>query len=112
MVLQQIVNPVTLSQLIANTNPFFAKVAAEVATTEAVWSCLVAGGGVWNHALFFKHLAPASSPNADPAKSISKDLSAAITSSFGSLAKMQEEVTTAATKVFGSGWAWVCYTGK
>jgi Fe-Mn family superoxide dismutase len=70
------------------------------------------GGGAWNHALYFKHLAPASSPNADPAKSISKDLSAAISSSFGTLAKMQEQVTTAATKVFGSGWAWVCYTGE
>lgn len=69
------------------------------------------GGGAWNHALYFKHLAPASSPNADPATSISKDLSAAISSSFGTLAKMQEQVTTAATKVFGSGWAWVCYTG-
>lgn len=71
----------------------------------------LSAGGAWNHALYFKHLAPATSPNADPTKSISKDLSAAIDSSFGSLAKMQEEVTTAATKVFGSGWAWVCYTG-
>jgi len=25
---------------------------------------------------------------------------------------MQEEVTTAATKVFGSGWAWLCLAGK
>jgi len=69
------------------------------------------GGGAWNHALYFKHLAPASSSNADPSKSISKQLSAAITSSFGSLPKMQGEVTTAATKVFGSGWAWVCLAG-
>lgn len=78
----------------------------------AVKNVLLAGGGAWNHALYFKHLAPATSPNADPSKSISKELSAAIDSSFGSLAKMQEEVTTAATKVFGSGWAWVCFTGK
>lgn len=69
------------------------------------------GGGAWNHALYFKHLAPGSSANADPSKSLSKPLAAAIDSSFGSLAKMQEEVTTAATKVFGSGWAWLCLAG-
>jgi len=69
------------------------------------------GGGAWNHALYFKHLTPATSVAADPSKSISKSLSAAIDSSFGGLAKMQEEVTTAATKVFGSGWAWVCLAG-
>lgn len=72
---------------------------------------LYAGGGAFNHALYFKHLAPAGSANADPKKSISPQLAAAIDSSFGSLAKMQDEVTAAATKVFGSGWAWVCYTG-
>jgi len=69
------------------------------------------GGGAWNHALYFKHLAPAGSANADP-KAISTDLSAAITASFGGLGKMQEEMTAAATKVFGSGWAWLCYTGE
>jgi len=69
------------------------------------------GGGAWNHALYFKHLAPAGSANADR-KAISKELSAAITSSFGSLDKMQQELTTAATKVFGSGWGWLCYTGE
>jgi Fe-Mn family superoxide dismutase len=70
------------------------------------------GGGAWNHALYFKHLTPPGSAAADPAKSLSPELSAAITSSYGSLENMQKEVTAAATKVFGSGWAWVCYTGE
>jgi len=69
------------------------------------------GGGAWNHALYFKHLAPAGSSNTDPKKSISKELSYAITSSFGSLDSMQKEVATAGTKVFGSGWAWLCLAG-
>jgi len=69
------------------------------------------GGGAWNHALYFKHLAPAGSANA-ATTAISADLSKAITSSFGGVAKMQEELTTAATKQFGSGWAWLCYTGQ
>jgi Fe-Mn family superoxide dismutase len=73
--------------------------------------CVSAGGGAFNHALYFKHLTPAGSTAADPKQSISPALAAAIDSSFGSLQKMQEEVTAAATKVFGSGWAWVCYTG-
>jgi Fe-Mn family superoxide dismutase len=68
------------------------------------------GGGAWNHALYFKHLAPAGSATA-ATTAISADLSKAITSSFGDVAKMQEELTTAATKQFGSGWAWLCYTG-
>lgn len=58
-----------------------------------------------------QHLAPAGSANADPKASLSKDLSAAIDSTFGSLDKLQAELTTAATKVFGSGWAWLCVTG-
>lgn len=73
-----------------------------------IYAC--AGGGAWNHALYFKHLAPAGSANA-ATTAISADLSKAITSSFGGVAKMQEELTTAATKQFGSGWAWLCYTG-
>lgn len=70
------------------------------------------GGGAWNHALYFKHLAPATSPQADPSKSVSKELSAAVDSSFGGFDQMVAEVKTAAGKVFGSGWAWVCYTGE
>jgi Fe-Mn family superoxide dismutase len=70
------------------------------------------GGGAWNHALYFKHLTPPGSAAADPAKSLSPELSAAITSSYGSLENMQKEVTAAATEEFCSGWAWVCYTGE
>lgn len=70
------------------------------------------GGGAWNHALYFKHLAPSGSAHADPSKSLSGELAAAIDKSFGSLKKMQDAVSQAGKDVFGSGWAWLCYTGK
>ena len=71
---------------------------------------ITAGGGAWNHALYFKHLAPAASGGGD-STAISPALAAAIKANFGGLDKLQTELTTAATKVFGSGWAWLCYTG-
>jgi superoxide dismutase len=35
----------------------------------------------------------------------------AITQSFGSVDDMVTELNEAASGVFGSGWAWLCYTG-
>lgn len=57
-----------------------------------------------------QHLAPPDS-SATKTSSISAPLNAAIKSSFGTVDNMTSELTTAATKVFGSGWAWLCYTG-
>jgi Fe-Mn family superoxide dismutase len=68
------------------------------------------GGGAWNHALYFKHLASPGS-SATQTSSISSGLQGAINSSFGSVDAMKAQMTEAATKVFGSGWAWLCYTG-
>lgn len=76
-----------------------------------VFVCLP-GGGAWNHALYFKHLAPNTSANTNPSTSISPALLQAIQASFGSVTAMQDAVRAAALKVFGSGWAWVCYTGE
>lgn len=70
------------------------------------------GGGAWNHALYFKQLAAPGSAAADPTVSLSAPLSAAIDASFGGFDKMKAELSAAATKVFGSGWAWLCYTGE
>jgi len=68
-------------------------------------------GGAWNHALYFKHLAPPGTAKTDPQLSLSKELSAAIDASFGSLKGMMDKVTERGMKVFGSGWSWLCLQG-
>jgi Fe-Mn family superoxide dismutase len=60
------------------------------------------GGGHWNHDFFWKTLAPAS----DSGKP-SADLAAAIDSAFGSMDAFKKSFGEAATKRFGSGWAWL-----
>lgn len=60
------------------------------------------GGGHANHTLFWTVMRPPRENNAPDGP-----LSAAITSTFGSLEKFQEAFTTAAAGQFGSGWAWL-----
>lgn len=59
------------------------------------------GGGFYNHNLFFDILGPqgGGEPKGSLATQIKKD--------FGSFDKLKQELTTAATTVFGSGWAWL-----
>ena len=59
------------------------------------------GGGHANHSLFWSIMAP---NGGDPS---SGEVGEAIKSAFGSLEAANEEFTTAATKRFGSGWAWL-----
>lgn len=59
------------------------------------------GGGHWNHALFWTLMAP--NGGGEP----HGDLSAAITSRFGSFATFREQFQAAAMTRFGSGWAWL-----
>jgi Fe-Mn family superoxide dismutase len=60
------------------------------------------GGGHWNHDFFWKTLAPA-----DKSGKPSADLAAAIDSAFGSMDAFKKSFGEAATKRFGSGWAWL-----
>lgn len=63
------------------------------------------GGGHWNHTFFWKIMAkPGPGIGGDP-----KDgpLAVAIDSAFGSFTKFKEKFAEAATKRFGSGWAWL-----
>jgi Fe-Mn family superoxide dismutase len=60
------------------------------------------GGGHWNHAFFWQTLTPAVDSGAPSAK-----LSAAITAAFGSMDAFKKFFGEAATKRFGSGWAWL-----
>jgi Fe-Mn family superoxide dismutase len=63
------------------------------------------GGGAWNHNFFWQSMrAPG---GAGP----QGKLLTAINASFGSLEKMKAEFTEAATKRFGSGWAWLIKDG-
>jgi Fe-Mn family superoxide dismutase len=58
------------------------------------------GGGHFNHSLFWQMMKKGGgTPSGDLAK--------AIEAGFGSLTGFQTKMTEAATKVFGSGWAWL-----
>ena len=59
------------------------------------------GGGHFNHTLFWQMMKPGGGgePQGALAKSIQRK--------FGTYAKFKEEFSLAATKVFGSGWAWL-----
>ena len=59
------------------------------------------GGGHANHSLFWSIMSP------DGDKPSNGEIGEAIKSAFGSLEAANEEFTTAATKRFGSGWAWL-----
>ncbi len=60
------------------------------------------GGGHWNHDFFWKTLTPAAD-SGEP----SSMLAAAIKQSFGSMDDFKKAFGEAATKRFGSGWAWL-----
>jgi superoxide dismutase, Fe-Mn family len=59
------------------------------------------GGGFFNHNLFWKVM----SPNAGGLPK--DDLASAINKFFGTFEKFKEQFAGAATKRFGSGWAWL-----
>jgi Fe-Mn family superoxide dismutase len=60
------------------------------------------GGGHSNHSLFWTTLTPAPKQ-----KKPSGKLAEAISRTFGSQDKLEDSLKTAATGVFGSGWAWL-----
>lgn len=60
-------------------------------------------GQVLNHNLYFEQFAPKPTRNRPEGK-----LAEAIEKSFGSFDEMKSRMTTAASTLFGSGWAWLC----
>lgn len=64
------------------------------------------GGGHWNHTFFWETLAPAADSGAP-----SEKLAAAIAAQFGSMDAFKKAFGEAATKRFGSGWAWLILAG-
>ncbi|WP_367875337.1 superoxide dismutase [Luteolibacter sp. Populi] len=65
------------------------------------------GGGHWNHSFFWEILTPAAK-SGEPGD----DLAAAIKSAFGSVDGLKKAFNEAATKRFGSGWAWLIVQDK
>ena len=63
------------------------------------------GGGHANHALFWEIMSP------DGGGEPEGELAAAITDTFDSFAELKRQVTDAALKRFGSGWAWLVHDG-
>ncbi len=63
------------------------------------------GGGVANHSLFWKVMAPGA--GGEPAG----DLGDALDQAFGGFAAFKEEFSNAAGSRFGSGWAWLVKDG-
>ena len=59
------------------------------------------GGGFYNHTLYFEMFSPS------PAKAPTGKLAQVIDDTFGGLDALKEQLTTAATTQFGSGWAWL-----
>ena len=61
-------------------------------------------GGHLNHSLFWHWLTP---KNTLSALRYDKELLADITNTFGGIQDLKKQLLEAATKVFGSGWAWL-----
>lgn len=66
------------------------------------------GGGAWNHFLYFNQFRP---HNETSSKQLPAKLKREIDLSFSSFSEMIKKLETAAASVFGSGWAWLVYTG-
>ena len=64
------------------------------------------GGGHYNHSLFWQMMKPAG--GGEP----KAELAAAIEKNFGNVAGFKTKFTESATKIFGSGWAWLVLDGK
>lgn len=81
----------TLTQLLTNTG---------LIPTAAREKILNNGGGVYNHDLFFRGLAPANVPVHKPERALAD----AINRAFGSYDSFVQEFSAHAASVFGSGW--------
>jgi Fe-Mn family superoxide dismutase len=64
------------------------------------------GGGHYNHSLFWQMMKKGG--GGEPTGALAK----AVEGSFGSYAGFKTKFTEAATKVFGSGWAWLVVDGS
>jgi superoxide dismutase, Fe-Mn family len=91
------IRKMSVEELLVNLNNIPEKVRSQVRNN---------AGGQYNHSLFWKLLKK--NEGVGPTGELAK----AIDSSFGNYAAFQEKFTGAATKLFGSGWAWLVFDGS
>lgn len=90
-----------LNNLIVGTE-FETKELTNIVATAPAGGIFNNAGQVLNHTLYFLQFAPKPQSNIPQGK-----LAAAIDRDFGSFENFRKEFTTAATGLFGSGWAWL-----
>lgn len=81
-----------LDVLLTSTDKLPADVAKEITNQ---------GGGHYNHSLFWQMM------GTGKANTMSKELEALIIRDFGSVQAFKTKMSSSATSVFGSGWAWL-----
>ena len=70
------------------------------------------GGGAWNHFLYFNQLRPYHHNGSNSSsQELPRELKREIDLSFGSFSEMVKKLEAASLSVFGSGWAWLVWTG-
>ena len=97
--LQTYVN--NLNALISGT-PFEGKTVEEIVATAPDGAIFNNAGQVLNHTLYFLQFTPQPEKNQPEGK-----LAEAIQRDFGNFENFKDEMTKAATSLFGSGWAWL-----
>ena len=97
--LQTYVN--NLNSLVPNT-PYAGKTVEEIVITAPDGAIFNNAGQVLNHTLYFQQFTPAPTqlePKGKLAEGIKRD--------FGNFENFKDQMTQAATTLFGSGWAWL-----
>lgn len=97
--LQTYVN--NLNALTQNT-PYAGKSVEEIVSTAPDGAIFNNAGQVLNHTLYFLQFSPSPSQEEPQGK-----LAEAIRRDFGNFENFKDEMTQAATTLFGSGWAWL-----
>ena len=97
--LQTYVN--NLNALVSGT-PFEGKTVEEIVVTAPDGAIFNNAGQVLNHTLYFLQFTPQPEKNQPEGK-----LAEAIQRDFGNFENFKDEMTKAATSLFGSGWAWL-----
>jgi Fe-Mn family superoxide dismutase len=88
-----------LNKLIPGTE--FEKLSLEDIIKKATGGIFNNAAQIWNHTFYWNSLSP--NGGGEP----SGELAAAINKNFGSFTQFKDKFTTAATTLFGSGWAWL-----